>query len=269
MNNYKSYFILFSALLLLVNLSYSQSKFSVILSGGYTAPLADFHTEVPLVDSVREDWPYQMKVAYNLGVQGTFPISKQKNLNLSLGITYTSFSNNIDIFVPNPTNGGGNVDAGSDTGTTITFTPKINLFTLNLGLLYKFNLDKKLRPMLSFDLTGNLFSGTISFSNAPTSLYTQSDIKSAFRMGFQLGGGLEYLINDYFGLYGGMKYNMANLIGKTADNSTLTASIALGDKEHTENGITRSSKTISYFQISIGGVLYFQSPGEQKKLIFH
>ena len=61
-----------------------------------------------------------------------------------------------------------------------------------------------------------------------------------------------------------MKYNLVNLIGKTGDNSLQTASIGLGDKEHTENGITRSGKTISYLQISIGASLYFQNPGESK-----
>ncbi|MFI5144273.1 MAG: opacity family porin [Ignavibacteria bacterium] len=218
--------------------------------------------ESPLIDSVREDWPYQMKVAYNLGAVGLFPITKQRNLNIMFGITYTAFSNNIDILVPAGT--GSNIDAGADTGTTITFNPKINVFTLNLGLLYKFNLDKKLHPILSFDVTGNFLSGTVNFSNSPSKLYTSTDIKSAFRGGLQFGAGLEYMINDYFGLYGGMKYNFVNLIGKQADNSTQTISIALGDKEHTENGVTRSSKNISYIQISVGASLYFQPPGEQK-----
>lgn len=261
MGNLKTFILTLSVILLLTNCSFSQSKFSVIVSGGYTAPLGDFHTEVPLVDSVREDWPYQMKVAYNLGAVGLFPISKQKNLNVMFGITYTSFSNNIDILVPVT---GGNIDAGSDTGTTITFNPKINVFTLNLGLLYKFNLDKKLRPMLSFDFTGNFLSGTVNFTSSPTPLYTSADIKSAFRGGIQIGAGLEYMINDYFGLYGGMKYNFVNLIGKSSDNSSQTASIAFGDKGHTENGITRTGKNISYLQISFGASLYFQPPGEQK-----
>jgi hypothetical protein len=263
MSNLKLFLLSFTLIVLLVNNSSSQSKFSVFLFGGYTAPVGDLHTEVPLLDTVREDWPYQMKVAYNLGAIGMYPITKHKNLNLTFGITYTAFSNSIDILVPT-TGIGGNIDAGADTGTTITFNPKIHIFTLNLGVLYKFNLDKKLRPMLSFDLTGNFISGSIDFSSSPTSLYTSSDVKSSLRGGIQFGGGLEYLINDYFGLYGAIKYNLVNLIGKTGDNSLQTASIGLGDKQHTENGITRSGKTISYLQISIGASLYFQNPPESK-----
>jgi len=261
MGNLKKFILSFFIIFLFAGTSFSQSKFSLILSGGYTAPLGNLHTEVPLVDSLREDWPYQMKVAYNLGAAGVFPITKQRNLNIMFGITYTAFSNSIDIIVPPGTGG---IDAGADTGTTITFNPKIHVFTLNLGLLYKFNLDKKLRPMLSFDFTGNFLSGTVDFSSSPSKLYTSTDIKSAFRGGIQFGAGLEYMVNDYFGLYGGMKYNFVNLIGKQADNSTQTVSIALGDKEHTESGVTRSGKNISYIQLSVGASLYFQPPGEKK-----
>ena len=263
MSNLK--FLLLSLLILCfcVYNSSSQSKFSVLVSGGYTAPLGDFHSEVPLVDSVREDWPYQMKAAYNFGVLGLYPITKQKNLNIAFGITYTAFSNSIDILVPS-SGTGGNIDAGVDTGTTLTINPKIHMFTVSLGVLYKFGLNKKLRPMLSFDLTGNFLSGTVDFTSSPTSLYTSTEIKSAFRGGFQLGGGFEYLINDYFGLYGGLKYNLVNLLGKSSENSTQTASITLGDKSHTINGISRPNRTISYIQISFGASLYFQNPGEQK-----
>lgn len=254
MNKFKFVFCFLLMILVFPQISGSQTKFHFYVYGGLSVPVGDFNQVVPLVDTVREDWPYQTKIAYNLGAMGMFPLDKKEKWNLTFGLTYTAFRNNIAVVVPGSSTGGG-LDNEVSPGGNVNFNPKIDLFTLSLGAGYDFSPKNDLHPMLSLEATGNFFSGSFNF-DATSSAYTSANLKSSFRLGLQFGGALEYKINPNYGLYGGIKYNLANLIGRTADNSTQTASIALGDKEHSENGVTRSSKTISYFQISVGLALY-------------
>ena len=258
------YIILSIVFLLAAKVTYSQLNMRIIVSGGVSFPSADFKQDVPIVDTVREDWPYQLKIGYNLSAIGVLPLNKQKNINLTFGLTYTSLSNNVGVIAP--VAGGGNRDNnGLGTGSDVTFMPKIALYTLNLGGVYIFNIKKQFKQMLSMDITGNFFTGNFDFDITNTGTYTPTDLKSTLRFGLQFGGALEYQINDNYGIYLGTKYNLANLVGRTADVSTQTISIALGDKEHSENGIVRPSKTISYFQLSAGVVLYLNDNPEQKK----
>lgn len=265
MNNINRILIV-SILLLQISISINgQTKLHFIVSGGLSLPLGDFKLEVPTVDTVRADWPYQTKIGYHFGAAGILPLDKRENINLSFGISYTSLSNNIGVITPATSNGGNNFDNESQGGVSVTFMPRINLYTINCGILYVFSPKNKFHPMFSLEGAINFFSGHFDFDQTSTSIYSRADLKSSIRFGLLFGGGLEYRIDKNFGIFGGMKYSIANLVGKTAENSSLTSSIALGDKGHSENGMTRSTKNISYFQISLGVVLYLnKSAGDRK-----
>ena len=257
----------FIFLILILSTAQSQTNFSLYITGGFTAPMGDFKQDVPLINAQRENWPYQMKTGYHVGIGGLLPIEKKNNINFSFGITYTAFSNNIGTIDTTSTTGSAVKDANVPAGTPVTFSPRINLYTVNLGVTYIFSPKQKFHPLLSLDATGNFFSGNFSYDGASSSstIYQAADLKSSFRFGLQFGGGLEYRINDGFGVVASLKYNLANLLGKSDESSANTASIAFGDKAHTrDNGEIVGSRSISYLQISFGAVFYLKSTEDKK-----
>lgn len=258
----KNLILIFLALIITISSSNSQPKMSIFIFGGYSTPLGDFKQDVPEFNYIRANWPYQTSAAYNLGAIGILPIEKKRKLNLSFGITYTAFSHNITVYDSTTPSGGG-IDNLSTGFSQVTFSPKINLFTLNFGIAYVFNPEKAFHPWVLLDATGNFFSGQFNFDKT-TNGYSSSDLKSEIRLGLQFGGGLEYKINNDIGVFASIKYNLANLIGKSAENSESTSSVALGDKSHTEFGTSFGNRSISYLQMSVGIVLYLHDNREKK-----
>ena len=248
--------------------SNSRSNISLQLLGGLSFPAGNFGQQVPLIDTVRGVWPYQMKIAYSFGARGVLALKKDRKLNLTLGLNYSAFSNKQEVINIYATTGGGTSwtdKAGEGGNATVTFHPKVNIITLSAGVDYKFSPKETLDPFAGAEITANFFSGSFSFDQISTGIYTPADLTSTTRMGLQLTGGVEYRINENFGLLGGVRVNFANLIGKTSASKDIhTQNIELSDKGINANGTTSSALNITYIGIFLGINLYLK-PAEGPK----
>jgi opacity protein-like surface antigen len=90
-------------------------------------------------------------------------------------------------------------------------------------------------------------------------------MKSASRFGIALGGGLDFAFSKNVGAVIGVKYNIANLIGKDSATSTTTGEYTLIDKEFTVGNITIPSKNISYIQLYAGVSFFLGQPKKKMK----
>jgi len=236
--------ILFSLLILclLAGSIYSQPKFTINLTGGYSAPLGDF--KQPL-DTVPEGFPYMMKSGINFGIDGKLAIGKKGNIRVVFGANYNMFKNS---------------------GTTVVgqFNPKINIFVISLGGEYAFSPSKsKINPFIGLDFTANFFSGSFDLPGDP-----HTNMKSETRIGIQPGAGIDFALSKNVGAVLGLKYHIVNLIGAGADNESQIAAneIDLGDKPHTlADGTTSKAKTVSYIQVYAGVSLYIGAPKRTMK----
>jgi len=260
---------IFSISLLLCLLTHTpiiraQSIISIQILGGISFPAGNFGQQVPLTDTVRAIWPYQMKMAYSIGARGILALKKNHKLNLTLGLNYSAFSNKQEVINIYATSSGGTAwqDRAGEGGTaTITFHPKVNIITLSAGLDYKFKPKAKLDPFADIELTVNYFTGNFSFDQISNGIYSTADLSSTTRVGFQLTGGLQYDINDNFGLIGGLRVDFTNLLGKTSASQDIhTQNIELSDKGITASGSTSSALNIAYVGLFLGVNLYLNSP---------
>ncbi len=80
--NFKIFMIrLFSIFLMIIFLntsddSYSQAKFILNVTGGYSQPVGDFRNPIGINDTASADWPYLMRTGYNLGLTGKLTMNK-------------------------------------------------------------------------------------------------------------------------------------------------------------------------------------------------
>ncbi len=227
--------------------SFAQPKFILSAHGGYSLPMGDFKNDIVLLDTVPENWPYLMKNGYNFGAEGKLAVNRMGNIRVVLGINYNSFTNTGNIQSGIPSDGAGG------TVPTIEFNPKVNILGISLGGEYGFMPKQKANPFLGLDITGNFYSGTF---NDPAGVKTK--LKSETRIGLQFGGGVDYMFSRNVGGLLGVKYNLANLLGKGADDESeiATNEVDLGDKEHTG----QVARNIGYLQLYAGLSFYFGRP---------
>ncbi|MFI5144274.1 MAG: outer membrane beta-barrel protein [Ignavibacteria bacterium] len=235
------------SLFLIARTGNSQPKFTISIYGGYSVPLQDFKTAVTGDGTDSTLFPYYAKQGYNFGVLGKLGIGKKRNVKVTLGFNFNGFTNSVDlnnIYYP---------------GNTVTFIPHVNIITITGGGEYDFLPKGKINPFIGLDVTLNIWNGSFRFDNSGDTLpeYYPTKMKSETRLGFQVGAGAEYSIGKDMGLVAGVKYNMANLIGKSyTDPSTLASTdVQLGDKANNGN----PARNISYLQI-YGGFVFYLSP---------
>jgi opacity protein-like surface antigen len=247
--------------------TYTQSNISIQITGGINFPAGNFGQQVPLLDTTRTLWPYQMKTAYSVGARGKIALKKDRKLNLTFGLNYSAFSNNQQVINIYATTGEGSswTDRSGIGGTaTVTFHPKVNIITIAAGIDYNFNPKSKLSPFADAEITANFFSGSFTFDETSQGVYAPVNLTTATRVGLQLAGGVEYRINENWGLLGGLRTNFANLIGKTAPPQDLhTQQIELGDKSGTVYGSSTPSLNIVYINIFVGVQLFLIPPEKQ------
>lgn len=222
------------------NTAYSQPQLKVHLTGGYNVPLPDLKGD--LTDSADQVNTFGMKNGFNAGADVKYFLGKKRNVGITLGLTYNSFSNSVD-------------------STAGTYKGKLNDFSAALGIEYSFLPKGKTQPYLGLEFTGNFFSGEGKF--VPTSgAETKFTLKSASRFGIAIGGGIDFAFSKSVGANIGVKYHMANLIGKDYDStvSVNSTEYPLNDKEFTSGSFTSPSKNISYIQLSAGVSFFFNQP---------
>ncbi len=240
--------LLISAVVLLINSNvYSQPKFTLHVTGGYTLPMQDFSSTIVASDTADDNWPYKNKSGFNFGLDGKLAIGKKGNFRVVFGGSYNMFKQTGTIADP---------DAGN-----ITLTTKMNILALSLGGEWAFQPTKKVNPFLGLDITTSFFSG--SFATDPViDAYPRTSMKSETRVGIQFGGGVDFKLSKMVGAVIGVKYHLVNLIGVGADDSTEVAAneIDLGDKAHTEGGVSVAARSIGYLQAYVGVSFYFGAP---------
>ncbi len=241
MKKYQFLLIILASLLIMSGKIYSQPKFTIHVTGGYSAPLGDF--KQPL-DTVPEGFPYMMKTGFNFGIDGKLALGKKGNFRVVLGATYNMFSN-------------------SGTTPVGDFHPKVNILVISLGGEWAFSPTKKVNPFLGLDFTGSFFNGSFDLPNDP-----HTKLRSETRIGIQPGAGLDFALSKNVGAVVGIKYHIVNLLGAGADNESEIAAneVDLGDKAHTlADGTTSTAKTVSYFQAYGGISFYFGAPKRTMK----
>lgn len=241
---------LFAIVFCITSNTYSQPKLTLNVTGGYTLAMQDFSSTIVSSDTADDNWPYKNKSGFNFGLDGKLAIGKKGNFRVVFGGTYNMFKQTGSIVNP-------------DDGSTISLTTKMNILAIALGGEWAFQPTKKVNPFLGLDFTVNFFSG--SFATVPSVVaFQRTNMKSETRIGIQFGGGIDFKLSKQVGAIVGVKYHLVNLIGVGADDSTQVAAneIDLGDKAHTEGGVSVAARSIGYLQAYVGVSFYF---GEPKK----
>ncbi|CAG1021810.1 hypothetical protein DOJK_01258 [Patescibacteria group bacterium] len=232
---------------MIVSVTYSQPGFTISLTGAYALPLPDLKGD--LTDSLERaaGESYFMKTGYSVGLKGKYGVGRKKNIRLTLGGAYSRFS----------------VDDSYHHTNHIEVHRNISIITASLGAEYSFLPKEKTNPFLGLELTGNFFSGKSDETVTADSTAdhdelgtTTENLKSASRFGIAVGGGVEVTFNKTFGAVFGFKYNLANLVGKEYNSTSVVGEYNLNDKEESTN----KAKNISFVQIYGGVNFYFGHP---------
>lgn len=190
-------FILLAGLVILIFYSNASSQ-------GYTPPMFTLGVTAEgsfamhdaygtnFSDSLRT---YGMMWGRGVGIHIKFGIGTRKNHRIVLMGTYNKF-----------------INSGSASKSFIEPNPKAglrtnyNIWTVMLGYEYCFNSRCRNKQFLGFGVTGNLINaqpGAIDFDDA-------------YRLGIYANAGYELVLDPKFktGIFIGLKYNLANIIGQ-------------------------------------------------------
>ena len=227
---------------------YSQPKFVIGFTGGYDLPLPQLKGTI---DSANSEYgeSYWVKTGFNLGVTGKYAVDKKGRIRITFGGGYNKFTG---------------AETYSHTNT-IDFHTNMNIFNASLGAEYSFTPREKTAPFVGIEFNSNFISGkteeTVTASSTAdhdTFGTTTSNLISATRFGFAIGGGVDVAFNKSIGALFGFRYNFANAVNKQYNSSPGAGEYYLNDKE---NG-TVKAKNIMFFQIYLGVSFYL---GQQKK----
>jgi opacity protein-like surface antigen len=231
------------ALILNTHIGFSQSKLIVQFSAGYLLPLPDFKGNIPYSPGENN---YHIKSGFNFGASGKYALDKNNMFRVTASLIYNMCSNSGDI-----------------EGITNSYEGhKINIFTAGAGGEFAYTKFKKFVPFIGAEFTANLFSGKYEIEIGDT-VYNTSNLKSEWRFGILVNGGADIRLEKDMGIVLGIKYNMANLIGKNSSSSS--TELMLNDEEYTVNGKQITSKNIQYLQLYAGLSIYFMQPKKKLK----
>lgn len=240
------YFFPVILLLLLSVTSYSQPQTIIIFSGGYNLPLPDLYGKF---GDTRETFtgngnPYSNSYFFtngiNFGLQVKHALNKQKRFRITGGFIYNLFSQNKEY-------------SGAD-GISIEYS--LNILQMSAGVGYSFITKKsKVNPFAELEGCFNLFSG--SYKKIPLSGDEKTmSLNSTYRIGFNAGAGVDFVMGQRMGAVLGFKYNFANLIGKKSEGDSQN-NYNINDKEEIINGITYKNRNITYLLFYAGLSFYF------------
>lgn len=217
----------------------SQPRLIIHITGGYSLPLPDLKGDLP---GNATDNNYHMSGALNLGIDGMFNIDKKGYAGIIGSLGYNTFSN-----------------SGNQPVLNTTQRLKLNILTTGLGMQFNFPKIKEFRPFISSQFTWNVLSGSLIIDPVDTVPQTENHMVTESRFGLQFGAGTEIAVHEDFGFVVGIKYHMANLIGKDSIGVS-DVEYALLDAPYTYNGVSYSAKKIQYLQIYAGVSIYLLKP---------
>jgi opacity protein-like surface antigen len=211
---------------------YSQNQVTVHVTGGYDLPMQDFKGTIG-----SDTNNYVQKSGFNVGADGKYYLGKKRNVGVTLSLGYNGFTSGTYTY--------------PDGSTLIS---KINIFVAGLGIEYAFMPKGKANPFIGAEFTGNFFGGSSTFTSSGGTV-TETSVNSASRFGVQFNGGVDIKFSKSIGGVIGIRYSLANLIGKKYEITS--TSINLNDAAYTSSsGINVSAKNISYLQF-YGGISFY------------
>lgn len=205
--------ILTALFFLLTTNVYSQGKFQLQFHGGYSLPMADMEGVFPdtLGSNRKLDFTTARtlltKKGYNFGSSFKFAVDTVGSAKLTGGLNYSMFTGSKVYPIPfEPSR---------------TYTSKVSVFTISAGVEYNFNPDKKISPFFGFDLAANFYGGSIE--SAGDTAFTL-DRSQETRLGVIATGGIMISLSKKISVMLGVKYALANLIGRSTESTTSTTS---------------------------------------------
>ncbi len=229
------------AVLILVSVStcYSQPRFTMQFTAGYSAPLPDLKGEfgptlATYVTNNPDTATYYMKHGFNFGIYGKKGFGKTSQIRVTGSLIFNYFSQNKEY---------------NDSGRSANVKLSQNILSITLGGEWCYvTKTSSVNPFAGADLMLNFFSG--SFQREQFIVTSDKTLKSAIRFGIQAGGGLDIRLSRNVGTVVGFKYSIANLIGKK-EGTDVGTTYALADVRYGKN------RTISYLQFYGGVSFYF------------
>jgi hypothetical protein len=237
--------IIFAAIILglLQVQSYSQANATVHLIIGYNIPMGDLKGDF---DNPQDSLTYLIKNGYSFGFIIKKAYGKGGNFRGTGNLNFSLFSQSKHTEKP-------------EVITDVEL--QLNIFTAAIGAEWSFAPKRgKLNPFVGAEISLNLYSGSFTFTDdfqdTTEDLTASLTLKPSARIGVQFGGGIDFQIHQSVGFISGVKYCLANLLGKdyVRDNST---EYGLNDKEHYSGSYLRPSRNISFLQIYGGFSYYF------------
>jgi hypothetical protein len=104
-----------------------------------------------------------------------------------------------------------------------------NVFTFGAGVENSFTPSYRFKPVAGLSLIASVINGSAVLEEPDESNIKAVDIKSAFRLGLALYSGIEYLLNNRYGLNFGLRIVDANLWLKSSNVSDVPGEIYLND----------------------------------------
>jgi len=223
---------------------YSQQAATVSLIGGYSFPLGILSQ--PFGDSSnaiapQSDKYYYLSYGYSYGVMFKEGLGKKRNIRITGSLVFTIMGQSKDYSHPDQV------------------SVKLRQSFLSLGLGAEWNLAPKrkmLNPFLGGEFDINLYGGSLQQVYASTT--NTYNLSSTMRGGISFGGGVDFQFHQQIGALLGVKYYMANLIGKKTVGASGT-NYGLDDGAHSDptTGISYPARSINVFQIYAGFSYYF------------
>lgn len=240
MKNSKVLFIAFVTILTFNNFVYSQPRYILSFYGGFTAPLPQLSGQFGGSQKVAYEDNYGMQTGINLGGEFKYAFDKNGNIRGVMGFMGNFFINWSEVLT---------------LGLIDVDRPTIAIGTWSIGGEYAFSPKEKLNPFVGAGFTINFISG--------------QNIASETRYGFQIGFGADFAVSNYVGFEGGIKYNLANLIGKDSDTTKFETSLELplNDGEYYYRGQHVGAKNISFLQLYLGIEFFIGGSGRGKKTV--
>ncbi len=229
----------------------AQTKFNVSIYGGYSMPTADLEGTFPdtLSSGNKLDFTTARtlltKKGFNFGGVFKLAVDTIGHAKLTGGLNYNLFTGTKDYAIPFE--------------GTRTYKSSVSIFTISVGAEYSLIPDKKVSPYFGLDLAANFFGGKVE-SKGDTAFVL--DRSQETRLGIIATAGINITITPKIGAVVGVKYSLANLIGKKTESTTTPTTPTDTEEEGlgalfelplndaaTSKG---QSKTFNYFQFYAG-----------------
>lgn len=218
---------------------YSQPSSTVNLTGGYTFPLGVLYEKFGnSLDSLSPDTDrkYYLTYGYNYGVSYKLGIGKKRRFRVTGALNFTILGQSKDY--PQA-------------------SVRLRQNILSIGIGGDWNLAPKktwFNPFAGAEFDINFFGGNFTRTDLTTT--TTYTMNSNIRYGLSFGGGLDLQFHQSIGAIMGVKYYIANLIGKKYEED-LGSTYGLNDAGHVNQNVNYPARSINVFQIYGGFSYYF------------